>query len=71
MPHPGIGAQPVEHGRPRQRRIHDDKVRYLIAIFGRIGVGDHQADVVPDHHERAADPERVTQRMSNAIVRLS
>jgi hypothetical protein len=42
-------------------------VRYLVAIFGRIGVGDHQADVMPDHDERTADPEGVAQQAADVL----
>lgn len=48
MPHAWIAAQPIERRGAWQRGIGDDEMRHLLAIDLRIGVRDHQADVVAD-----------------------
>ena len=51
VPDARVGAQRVEDGRARQRRVDHDELGDLVAVGLRVGVGDHQADVVADEHD--------------------
>jgi hypothetical protein len=58
-----VGAQPIEHGRPRKRRIHHDETRDLVPERLCIGIGHHQADIVPDQDNWAGNAQRVAEQM--------
>ena len=62
VPYARVGAQRVEDGRARQRRVDDDELGHLVAVGLRVGVGDHQADVVADERDGRGDPEVLAQK---------
>jgi hypothetical protein len=57
MPHARVGPQGVEDARARQRRVDHDQLGDLVAVGLRVGVGDHQADVVAGDRHRAVDAQ--------------
>ena len=61
VPNAWIGAEAIEHGRPRQRRVHHHQTRYLVPIGLSIGIGDHQSDIVADQRDWVFDPEVLSQ----------
>jgi hypothetical protein len=62
LPDPGIGPQTVEHIGARKRCVHHHEERDVATICLRIGIGDHQPNIVPDHHNGARDLKMLTQQ---------
>ena len=56
VPDARVRADPVENGRARQRSVDHDEVGHLVAVRLRVGVGDHQPDVVPDDRTGSSIP---------------
>ena len=61
VPHARVAAQAVEDAGAGERRVGQDEVRELVAVGLRVGVGDHQADVVAGEDDLPLDPEVVAQ----------
>jgi hypothetical protein len=67
MPDTRIGAQPIEYHGSRQRRVHHDEVRNLIAKFRGIGVGHHQPDIVSYQDQRALNLQDVPNQLADVL----
>ena len=55
VPHARVAAQAVEVAGAGERRVGEDEARELVAVGLRVGVGDHQADVVSAQDDRTLD----------------
>ncbi len=62
MPDSRIGAQAIEHGGSRDRRIHHHQVGDLVPMRLGIGIGHHQPDIVTDQRDGAVDLEVLVQQ---------
>jgi hypothetical protein len=65
VPHSRVRAQPVEDGRAGYRGVHDDQVRDVVAKRLRVGVSDHEPDVVTDDGDRLGEAHVLVQKTVN------